>query len=299
MKSEGKAMKHYDPSIVFTTDNEFAMKKHTINKPTYAHTHGYIEMLYVIDGNGHHVIDDIEYPLLNGGFYMIDLEHSHALIFENVALYYDLYFSKKFLETLCPFIEDGESVYTHLLGDNYVPAVYFDEQQAQAVTNIITQMYNEYSSDKPHRKSFIGTHASLLFLELQRQVITQNKTATKHAPYVTLPRIIDYINQHFTEPLKLQDIASKYNYNSAYFGRLFKNTYKISFNDYLKKKRMEYAVDLLGSTTMSIDVIINKSGYGNRNHFYKCFHEKYHCTPNEYRADILAYRDGTFAKKQS
>lgn len=291
-------MKHYDPSIVFQEEEGFSMKKFTINKPTYAHTHGYIEMVYVINGNGRHMIDNAEYPLINGGFYMIDLTHSHSLIFENIALYYDLYFSKEYLEELCPFIEDGSSVYQLLLGDNYVPAVYFEGQQASNIENIITQLYNEFSSNKPTRKSFTHALSSLLFLEVQRQANSHNKSAAKHNPYITLPRIIDYINQHFTEPLKIQDIAEKYNYNPAYFGRLFKSTYKISFNDYLKKKRMEYAVDLLGTTTMAIDVIIARSGYGNRNHFYKCFYEKYQCTPNEYRADIGMYRDGTFAKKR-
>lgn len=291
-------MKHYDSSIVFTDDEGFAMKKHTINKPTYAHTHAYIEMVYVINGNGRHVIDNAEYPLINGGFYMIDLTHSHSLIFDNIALYYDLYFSKEFLEELCPFLEDGNSVYQSLLGDNYVPAVYFDGQQASNVASIITQLYNEYSSSKPNRESFTHTLASLLFLEVQRQANARNKATAKHNSYITLPRIIDYINQHFTEPLKIQDIAEKYNYNPAYFGRLFKTTYKMSFNDYLKKKRLEYAVDLLGSTTMSIDVIIARSGYSNRNLFYKCFYEKYQCTPNEYRTDLVAYRDGTFARKR-
>ena len=291
-------MKHYDPSIVFQDEEGFAMEKHTINKPTYIHTHAFIEMVYVINGNGRHVIDNAEYPLINGGFYMIDLTHSHSLIFDNIALYYDLYFSKEFLEELCPFIEDGSSVYQTLLGENYVPAVYFDGQHASSVASIITQLYNEYSSNRPNRKSFTRTLTSLLFLEVQRQSNAHNRSTSKHNPSATLPRIIDYINQHFTEPLKIQDIAEKYNYNPAYFGRLFKTTYKTSFNDYLKKKRLQYAVDLLVSTTMPIDTIIARSGYGNRNHFYKCFFDKYQCTPNEYRTDRLAYRDGTFAKKR-
>lgn len=287
-------MLHYSASTLFKPDFEFAIKQQVINKPTYTHTHDYIEMLYIVDGSGTHIIDSAEYPLQCGAFFMIDLGHSHNLIFEKEAHYYDLYFSKEFLQTFYPIYENESSAYTLFLGEHWVPSTYFNTCQLSHIENILTQLNNEASLRRPLSKSFLHALISLLFLEIYRQISSHKRNASIHNPDFVLPRIADYINQHFTERIKLHDVALKYNYNPAYFGRLFKKTYGMSFEDYIKLQRLEYAIDLLKSTTLSIDIVIDKIGYNNRSFFFSEFQKKYHCTPSEYRSKHIAEQNQSF-----
>lgn len=288
-------MLHYSASTLFQPDFEFSLKLHTINKPTYTHMHDYVEMLYIVEGTGKHVIDNAEYPLQRGGFFMIDLEHSHNLIFDKEARYYDLYFSREFMETLYPICEKEETSASALfLGEHWVPAIYFDAQQIPHIEYILTQLSNESASHKPFSRSYLYTYLSLLFLEIFRQITTHRKAGSMHNSCIALPRIADYINQHFTERIKLKDVASKYNYNPAYLGRLFKKTYNMSFEEYIKFQRLEYAVDLLTSTTLPTDTIIAKTGYNNRSFFFQEFQKRYHCTPNEYRLKHVKKQDSDF-----
>lgn len=288
------SMLHYTASALFRPDFEFSIKQQLTNKPTYTHTHDYIEMVYVVEGNGKHMIDEAEYPLQRGGFFMIDLGHSHNLIFEKEAHYYDLYFSKEFLETFYPICEKASTVSTLFLGEHWTPATYFDTQQIPGIEYILVQLNNEAAFRKQFSKSYLCALLSLLFLEIFRQNTTRKKTVTPHNSALALPRIADYINQHFTESIKLKDVAQKYNYNPAYFGRLFKKTYAMSFEDYIKLRRLEYAGDLLISTTLPIDTIIARTGYNNRSFFFQEFQKKYHCTPNEYRLRHLKAQDSDF-----
>ncbi len=55
----------------------------------------------------------------------------------------------------------------------------------------------------------------------------------------------------------------------------------------IKQYRLHIAEQLLVKTKMSIDEIIYKSGFNNRGTFFKCFAEKYGCTPKIYRERMM------------
>ena len=54
-------------------------------------------------------------------------------------------------------------------------------------------------------------------------------------------------------------------------------------NDYIKNRRLAYAVKLLLTTSLNIQEIVYKVGFSNRSHFYKEFDKRYGMTPKDYR----------------
>ena len=64
---------------------------------------------------------------------------------------------------------------------------------------------------------------------------------------------------------------------------LFKNILGISFQEYLKEKRFEHALELLNTTSKTILDIAIESGFSDLRYMTKAFREKYGCTPKEYR----------------
>ena len=54
---------------------------------------------------------------------------------------------------------------------------------------------------------------------------------------------MDLIQRNYNENLKLETLASVFNYNSAYLGKMFKNTTGEYFNTYLDKVRIDKAKD--------------------------------------------------------
>ena len=67
------------------------------------------------------------------------------------------------------------------------------------------------------------------------------------------------------------------------FSRLFKNEIGVSLQKYIKKKRIDYACMLITHTSMSIDEIAFKTGFSNRFHFTRVFHEIIKTTPAKYK----------------
>lgn len=95
--------------------------------------------------------------------------------------------------------------------------------------------------------------------------------------------IIDHIDKHFHHKLLLEDIADRQGLTMTYLSHLFKEAFGVTFQDYLKEKRFDYARELLSTTSRSITDISVSSGFSDVRYLTKLFRERMGCTPSEYR----------------
>lgn len=95
--------------------------------------------------------------------------------------------------------------------------------------------------------------------------------------------ILHYIDHAFTEPLKLETIAPLFGYNSSYLGKLFSQKMGMTFNNYLDKLRIRYAIELLTTTDMKVYEIASRAGYKNVDYFHQKFKKSMNQSPAEYR----------------
>ena len=123
----------------------------------------------------------------------------------------------------------------------------------------------------------------LLDRNLPRQVLTQNDYEMMRRQTDRMVSILDEIDRHFQQKLLLEDIARQYGLTMPYVSHLFKNILGISFQEYLKEKRFEHALELLNTTSKTILDIAIESGFSDLRYMTKAFREKYGCTPKEYR----------------
>lgn len=97
-------------------------------------------------------------------------------------------------------------------------------------------------------------------------------------------RAIRMIDEQFDNPnLSLSDVSAVVAVTPNYLSSLMKKTYGISFKDYLTKKRMETAKDLLQHTNMKIWEIAEKSGYSEQHYFSYSFKKYTGESPNAFR----------------
>lgn len=95
---------------------------------------------------------------------------------------------------------------------------------------------------------------------------------------------VAYIDEHLDdENLSVVSVATHIYLNPVYFGRVFKNTFHMTFKKYLLKQRMERAKALLQEGTESISSICEKVGIGNPSYFSHLFKEYTGKMPSEYR----------------
>ena len=100
-----------------------------------------------------------------------------------------------------------------------------------------------------------------------------------------IQKAVVYMNTHFQENPKMSAIAEMCHLNENYFCRLFKNSVGMSYKEYLKKLKLDYAMKLIHNTNLSITDIAEKCGYETQSHFNREFKACYQQTPTSLRRD--------------
>lgn len=95
-------------------------------------------------------------------------------------------------------------------------------------------------------------------------------------------KITELIHRRYNENLKLETLSELFNYNSAYLGKMFKNTTGEYFNTYVDKVRIEKAKQFLAQG-MKVYEVAEKVGYMNPDYFNAKFRKYEGVSPTSYR----------------
>ena len=102
----------------------------------------------------------------------------------------------------------------------------------------------------------------------------------------TLKSIVEYLNEHFTEQIRLGEVAAKFGLSPQYFCTFFKDNLGKTLVQHVNFLRIEKASGLLRETDMPIMDIAFSVGFENFSYFIKRFREVFGCTPSQYRKNL-------------
>lgn len=108
----------------------------------------------------------------------------------------------------------------------------------------------------------------------------------KGHPDETVTQIQHWMQEHYTEEVKLQELAAMFDLSLRSFNRRFKNAIGKSPLHYLQEIRMESAKDLLQSSNLSVAEITENIGYSDSAHFSKLFRRHHNVSPQQYRLTV-------------
>jgi len=103
-----------------------------------------------------------------------------------------------------------------------------------------------------------------------------------------LDKILGYIEQHYTEPLRLSEIANHFHFNASYLSSYFSTHHKEGFSEYLNRVRIKKSMELLENSTVSISNISGMVGYSEHSYYCKVFKRITGMSPGSYRKELQA-----------
>ncbi len=143
----------------------------------------------------------------------------------------------------------------------------------------------------PVSESFMGQAAASLAAasredcrELGQQYILHMLTSRENEINKMVADARDYIDQHLADDLTVSEIAAHFFVSANYFSRLFKKHMGEGCNDYIVRKRMEKARNLLTATDLSAGRIASMVGYNDTNYFSMAFKKYFGMSPTSYRS---------------
>lgn len=93
----------------------------------------------------------------------------------------------------------------------------------------------------------------------------------------------EYIELHLEDKMLVSDLARRAGYSAFYFGRKFQQELSMTPNEYIRRKRLEYAAMLLRTTQEDVQDIAAKLQFCSHSYFADSFRKLYGLSPSEYR----------------
>lgn len=97
-------------------------------------------------------------------------------------------------------------------------------------------------------------------------------------------KVKQYVNEHYSEALKLSDIADLVGMSPVAFSRFFRHRTGRTLSDYITDIRLGYAARMLVDSGRNISEICYECGFNNLSNFNRTFKAKRNYTPREFRA---------------
>lgn len=157
------------------------------------------------------------------------------------------------------------------------------------IVRIMMEIYDEYFGNAPLKNiSIVQKFLDMLVVVGRSYTASPDRFVgikpTKQQEYTEkFMSICNYLNQHCTEDLTLEEVADMAGFSKYHFSRLFKEFAGMSFYKYLNTRRIAYAENLLLDPELNVTEVAIRSGFNSISAFMRMFKIVRNCTPTQFR----------------
>jgi AraC-like DNA-binding protein len=125
-----------------------------------------------------------------------------------------------------------------------------------------------------------------IFAEHLSMVSNQIVVREQNSEPPVIARAKQFIAEHQTEELSLEQVAKSVHTSKFYFCKMFKKATGINFTDYLSRVRTERAKNLLLNPNLRVSEIAYEVGFQSLTHFNRVFKRILGRSPTDYRGQL-------------
>lgn len=118
---------------------------------------------------------------------------------------------------------------------------------------------------------------------------TPGLSAADTLSFERVQQIITFVEEHFREPITLDEAAGVLGLGREYFCRFIKKNMGVTFLQYVNEVRASHVYYDLIYTDLPVMEIMERNGFTNQKLFNRTFRALYGCTPTEARRQGISY----------
>ncbi len=270
------SIENLDPTFLFCWKGT-----RTKDEPNY-HSHDYLEVAFVLSGNGKYRIDDEIYDIQEGDLLILNPGIKHQALLNETGedgttefFVGCMNFQLMGEEENCLPLPEGSCI-LHTTGD-----------LRQKLFRICSSMEVEKASSKIGRYFMLKSYMIQMILLIIREQYQPLEHAEGYAfesvnkKYV-VEQIVNYFEDHYNEKISLDSIAENMYLSTFYISKIFKSETGDTPIRHLINIRLEKARELLEKGHPgSIQEIAAMVGYEDAYHFSKLFKKHYGISPSQ------------------
>ncbi|MFY9135382.1 MAG: AraC family transcriptional regulator [Bacillota bacterium] len=241
-------------------------------KSRAAHCHEGFEIVFCERGKGTYHVGDHVFPLSPGAMMIFKAEMPHYMWVPNLFERWKLCLPEKGMLTEA------------LLAQLEMPLLPWHSEIPGETRLHIKRILNTIQSEINVRQQ----NSSLLIrlmLEQMAILAQREQLAYTSVPQAagTLLKITEYIDQHLTVALSVEDLSGYFGYTRGHVWRLFSEKLGVSPVQYINRRRIQESKNLLLTTDHSISTIAQMVGFSHPSYFIRLFRRDTGVTPRDYR----------------
>ena len=259
------------------------------------HDHEFIEMSYVLYGTCCHELEERNHGntqrqqvnLKEGDLIIIPpgTRHQIEVLDESVIINILMNthtFERVFLKDMPEYHLLYRFFWNIIFSDQHNSFLAFQTEDKEEIRGYMFQLIREYVSQEVYGEKICEHLLEILFLKLM--ACSQKTMFSSYLPaeMKKVAPMILYLQQNFSHAT-LEDTAEKFHYSTGSVSRIFKKYTGITVNHYLKRLRLQKALELLETTELPVQEVASAVGYEDISYFISQFKKKYGVTPLQYR----------------
>lgn len=269
------------------SDEPISVRVSTDNDTSY-HSHDFLEFAYVRTGSAIQYFNNQPVRVCAGDFFMINFgeKHKYSPDGDNPFEVLNLLFKPEFLDPTLKGCRGFQDLVAFSgIGCNYFnllaspTGVIFHDDNGE-VGGLTERMRREYRENQPKRSELLRAYLTELLILTLRKIY--NSDSLDCDDRILCP-ILDYLGQHYSEPITLREIGERTGYTQAYLSALFSQKVGVPFSHYLQNLRIAAACHLLSETEKSVEEIAAECGYRDLKFFRSVFRARLRMTPSDFR----------------
>ena len=259
-------------------DRTFFMVKHTISDPFPLHWHNWLEIEFVTKGSGRHIIDTKEYEISTGSIYLLPPTSVHEIIPYGDIEVITYSFDYTFIPTsIFPFLTKLHKPIVSKLS----------AKSLEKFIGISNYLYEEFLGESAFKSENIASYFSILMIEFFIESgFAKSDDESLLSPKRQIAKILNYIQEHYSDNPSLPEIAKAFYYDPAYFSKFFKKHMGMTYKNYLNETKISNAKKLLLENKLSIIDIALSCGFNSKSNFSNAFKKSMGQSPTDFISSI-------------
>ena len=173
-----------------------------------------------------------------------------------------------------------------MLGHRLNRIVRLELDDPEETHRLLFRLYKEQNEEAPGSEAAIDALFRLLLIEVCRSAsIVPESDAEEYNP--RMEKIRRYLEKHFTEPIRIEQLCGLSELKEANLCRQFKKYTGLSIGGYLKQRRLAAAMLQLRTTGDKILTICYDCGFSDITYFNRTFRTATGETPSDYRKRFI------------
>lgn len=253
------------------------------------HSHDFTELVVVLGGKGYHVTEDKRYLISAGDVFVVKGNTQHAYADCEMLDIVNVLFNLSELNIPANDLYQMPSYYALFALEPNTRGAYggfhhhlrLSDDELSQIAVILLNLASELEERQAgYREMAIALFSQAMVFLSRRYELATGPVSRK---MLGLGKVLGYLERHLVEPHNLKKLADVAGMSVSTLQRSFRQALGISPVEYVMRKRLEKAADLLRSTDATITEAAYRAGFGDSNYFSRCFRKKYGCSPRDYR----------------